>query len=57
MHGADDNIVSPAHLLDAKEYLKNHGLKIKTKLFNNCEHRIPTEGTSLGLNFLTKNLL
>ena len=57
MHGANDTIVSPAHLLEAKEYLVNHGFKIKIKLFKNCEHRIPVEGSSLGLEFLRKNLL
>jgi len=57
MHGANDTIVSPAHLLEAKEYLVNHGFKIKIKLFKNCEHRIPVEGSSLGLGFLRKNLL
>ena len=57
MHGANDTIVSPTHLLEAKEYLAKHGLKIKTKLFKDCEHRIPVEGSSLGLGFLRKNLL
>ena len=57
MHGANDTIVSPTHLLEAKEYLKKCGLKIKTKLFKNCEHNIPVEGISLGLAFLKKNLL
>tara|TARA_B100000029_G_scaffold78458_1_gene69946 strand:- start:724 stop:1380 length:657 start_codon:yes stop_codon:yes gene_type:complete len=57
MHGADDTIVPATHLLEAKEYFNNLGIKVKTKIFNNCEHRIPTEGTSLGLNFLRKNLL
>ena len=57
MHGANDTIVPPTHLLEAKEYLKSHKLKIKTKLFNNCEHTIPVEGSSLGLGFLKKNLL
>ena len=57
MHGANDTIVPPTHLLEAKEYLNKCGLKIKTKLFNNCEHRIPIEGSSLGLSFLRKNLL
>ena len=57
MHGANDEIVSPMHLLEAKEYFNNHGIKIKTKLFNNCEHKIPVEGSSLGLDFLKKNLL
>jgi len=57
MHGAIDPIVPPMHLLEAKEYLKNHGVKVKTKIFNNCEHKIPIEGSSLGLKFLKQNLL
>ena len=57
MHGANDNIVLPTNLLEAKEYLSKHRLKIKTKLFENCEHRIPVEGISFGLEFLKKNLL
>ena len=57
MHGMNDTIVSPTHLLEAKEYLANHGLKIKTKMFKDCEHKIPVEGASLGLAFLKKNLL
>ena len=57
MHGANDAIVSPTYLLEAKEYLSNLGLKVKTKMFKNCEHRIPVEGSSLGLGFLKKNLL
>jgi len=57
MHGSNDTIVSPIYLLEAKEYLSNLGLKVKTKMFKNCEHRIPVEGSSLGLGFLKKNLL
>tara|TARA_Y100000310_G_scaffold326819_1_gene392231 strand:- start:38 stop:694 length:657 start_codon:yes stop_codon:yes gene_type:complete len=57
MHGAKDTLVPPTHLLEAKEYLVKHGLKIKTKLFKDCEHRIPVEGVSLGLGFLKKNIL
>ena len=57
MHGENDTIVSPIHLLEAKEYLKNQDLKVKTKIFKNCEHKIPVEGVSLGLDFLKKNLL
>tara|TARA_B100000029_G_C17290197_1_gene856727 strand:+ start:184 stop:840 length:657 start_codon:yes stop_codon:yes gene_type:complete len=57
MHGSDDTIVSPTHLLEAKEFLKKNKIKVKTKLFKNCEHRIPVEGLSLGLEFLRKNLL
>ena len=57
MHGDNDVIVSPTHLLESKEYLKKHGIKVKTKMFKNCEHKIPVEGLSLGLGFLKKNLL
>ena len=57
MHGENDTIVPPTHLLEAKEYFKNQGINIKIKMFKNCEHRIPVEGSSLGLSFLKKNLL
>tara|TARA_B100001123_G_scaffold44479_1_gene45544 strand:+ start:123 stop:779 length:657 start_codon:yes stop_codon:yes gene_type:complete len=57
MHGENDTIVSPTYLLEAKEYLKKHGITAKTKMFKDCEHRIPVEGSSLGLAFLKKNLL
>lgn len=57
MHGANDTIVSPTHLLEAKEYLNSHKIKVKTKLFKDCEHKIPIEGSSKGLSFLRVNLL
>ena len=57
MHGANDIIVPPTYLLEAKEYLKKHDINTKTKMFKNCEHKIPVEGSSLGLGFLKKNLL
>jgi len=57
MHGDNDVIVSPSHLLESKEFLVQRSLKIRTKLFKNCEHKISVEGSSLGLEFLRKNLL
>ena len=57
MHGDKDIIVSPSHLLESKEFLVQQNLKIRTKLFKNCEHKISVEGSSLGLEFLRKNLL
>jgi len=57
MHGANDIIVSPTYLLEAKEYLVSHGLKIKTKMLKDCEHKISVKASSLGLEFLKKNLL
>ena len=57
MHGENDTIVSPVHLLESKEYLKKENINAKIKMFKNCEHSIPIEGVSLGLEFLKKNLL
>ena len=57
MHGDSDTIVPPSHLLESKEFLVQQNLKIRTKLFKNCEHKISVEASSLGLEFLRKNLL
>ena len=57
MHGDRDTIVSPIHLLESKEFLVRQNLKIRTKLFKNCEHKISVKASSLGLEFLRKNLL
>ena len=57
MHGVNDTIVPPTYLLEAKEYLKKYGINTKTKMFKNCEHKIPIEGSSLGLAFLIFFLL
>ena len=57
MHGSNDSIVPALHLLEAKAYLKKHGINAKIKMFENCDHKIPVEGTSAGLAFLKKNLL
>mgnify|MGYP000221044047 FL=1 len=57
MHGDRDAIVSPSHLLESKDFLAQQNLKIRTKLFKNCEHKISVKASSLGLEFLRKNLL
>lgn len=56
MHGDKDSIVAINFFLEAKEFFKNNNYEIQSKIFNNCEHRIPQEGSSLGLNFVKKNL-
>ena len=56
MHGEDDQVVPINHILESKDFLLTHGFNITTKIFKNCEHRIPTEGLSIGLEFLKKNL-
>ena len=56
MHGDKDDIVPVSHLLEAKDFFNKNNYKIETKIFKDCEHRIPTEGSSLGLEFIKKNL-
>tara|TARA_B110000444_G_C18791667_1_gene572751 strand:+ start:60 stop:713 length:654 start_codon:yes stop_codon:yes gene_type:complete len=56
MHGDKDEIVPVNFLLEAKEFFNQNNYKIETQIFKNCEHRIPTEGSSLGLKFIKKNL-
>ena len=56
MHGDIDQVVPISDFLASKEFFFNKKYKIYTKIFQNCEHRIPTEGLSLGLEFLKKNL-
>ena len=56
MHGDKDQVVPISHLLEAQEFFLNEKYEINTKIFKNCEHRIPTEGLSTGLEFLKKNL-
>ena len=54
MHGDKDQVVSIDSLLESKDFFRNHNYEIETKIFKNCEHRIPTEGSSLGLQFIKK---
>jgi phospholipase/carboxylesterase len=56
MHGDKDEIVPITSLLEAKDFFFRNNYTIQTKIFKNCEHRIPTEGSSLGLEFIKKNL-
>ena len=56
MHGDKDAVVPINFLLEAKEFFNKNNYIIQTKIFKNCEHRIPTEVSSLGLEFLKKNL-
>ena len=56
MHGDIDQVVTIEGLLEAKDFFNKNNYKIETKIFKNCEHRIPTEGSSLGLQFIKKHL-
>ena len=56
MHGDLDQVVTIEGFLEAKDFFAKNDYKIETKIFKNCEHRIPTEGSSLGLQFIKKHL-
>ena len=56
MHGDIDQVVSVDGLLEAKNFFSKNNYEIETQIFKNCEHRIPTEGSSLGLQFIKKHL-
>ena len=55
MHGERDQIVTVDSFLEAKDFFGKNNYEIEAKLFKNCEHRIPTEGSSLGLQFIKKH--
>ena len=55
MHGERDQIVTVDSFLEAKDFFGKNNYEIETKIFKNCEHRIPTEGSSLGLQFIKKH--
>ena len=56
MHGDKDEVVPISSLLEAKEFFNNNNYELETRVFKNCEHRIPQEGSSIGLEFIKKNL-
>ena len=56
MHGDKDQVVTIDGFLEAKNFFNKNDYPIETKIFENCEHRIPTEGSSLGLQFIKKHL-
>mgnify|MGYP001317938329 CR=1 FL=1 len=55
MHGDSDQVVTIDAFLEAKDFFAKNKYIIETKIFENCEHRIPTEGSSLGLQFIKKH--
>jgi len=56
IHGDIDQIVSVNSLLEAKDFFNKNNYNIDSHILKNCEHRIPVEGSSLGLQFIKKHL-
>jgi len=57
IHGDADEIVSPSHLLEAKDFFIRNNINIVTHLVKNCGHNIPIESSSIALNYIKKKLL
>jgi phospholipase/carboxylesterase len=55
MHGDSDQVVTIDSFLEAKDFFGKNNYPIDSEIFKNCEHRIPTEGSSLGLQFIKKH--
>ena len=56
IHGDADEIVSPNYLLEAKDFLIRNNVDIETHLLKNCGHNIPTEASSIALNYILKKI-
>ena len=57
IHGDADEIVSPSHLLEAKDFFIRNSVNIETHLIKNCGHNIPIESSSIALNYIKKKFL
>ena len=57
IHGDADEIVSPSHLLEAKDFFIRNNINIDTHLIKNCGHNIPIESSSIALNYIKNKLL
>ena len=55
IHGDNDQIVSPTHLLEAKDFLIRNSIEVETLLIKNCDHHIPVKASSTALNYILKN--
>ena len=54
IHGDSDQVVSPSHMLEAKDFFIRNNVVIETHLIKNCEHHIPIEASSIALNYINK---
>ena len=55
-HGDKDKIVDVKFFEETKKFLKQNNFNVNTKIFNDCDHKIPTEGVKLGLEILKENM-
>ena len=56
IHGDSDQVVSPNHMLEAKDFFIRSNIEIETHLIKNCDHHIPIEASSIALNYILKKI-
>jgi phospholipase/carboxylesterase len=56
IHGDSDQVVQPNFMLEAKDFFVRNQIEIETHLIKNCDHNIPTEASSIALNYLLKKI-
>ena len=56
IHGDKDDIVSPTHLLEAKDFLLREKVNVDTHLIKNCGHHIPIDASSIALKYILKKI-
>ena len=56
IHGDQDDIVSPTHLLEAKDFLLREKINIETHLIKDCGHHIPVDAQYSFKLYFEKNL-
>ena len=54
IHGDQDEIVPPTHLLEAKDFFLREKVNIETHLIKKCGHHIPIDASSIALNYILK---
>ena len=57
IHGELDQVVSPNFLLEAKDFFIRNNVEIETHLIKDCDHHIPIQASSIGLNYILKKIL
>ena len=57
IHGELDQVVSPNHMLEAKDFFIRNNIEIKTHLIRNCDHHIPIEASSIALQYIQKKFI
>ena len=56
IHGVLDQVVPANYMLEAKDFFIRNKIEIETHLIKDCDHHIPTEASSIALNYILKTI-